>query len=67
MNDEIRSEAAKVVANLRQKGEERIAFIPVDGPEMTGCHWHPSLADHAKIAGALEEFIDAHLDLWRGI
>jgi lysophospholipase L1-like esterase len=67
VNDEIRNEAEKVVASLRQKGEERVAFVPVDGLEMTACHSHPSLADHANIARALEAFIDAHLAVWRGI
>jgi lysophospholipase L1-like esterase len=55
---EIRLEAGKVVAQLQAKGEERIAFIPIEGLEMTGCHWHPSVVDDAAIAEQLIRFID---------
>jgi len=55
---EIQIEAGKVVAQLQAKGEDRIAFIPVDGLAMTGCHWHPSIADDAAIAEKLIRFID---------
>jgi lysophospholipase L1-like esterase len=55
---EIQQEAGKVVEQLQAKGEDRIAFIPVDSLVMDGCDWHPSLADHAAIAGKLMRFID---------
>jgi len=55
---EIEQEAAKVVAQLQSKGDDRVAFIPIDGLAMTGCHWHPSLGDHDVIAGKLIRFID---------
>jgi len=55
---EIEREAGKVVAALQAKGEDRIAFLPVGGLAMTGCHWHPSLADHDAIAQKLIRFID---------
>jgi len=55
---EIELEAGKVVAAIQAKGDERIAFIPVNGLAMTGCHWHPSIADHEAIASKLIRFID---------
>ena len=55
---EIEREAGKVVAALQAKGDKRIDFIPVDSLAMTGCHWHPSLADHDVIANKLVHFID---------
>ena len=61
---EIQQEASKVVAKLQANGEGRIAFIPVDSLEMTGCNWHPSLADHDAIAGKLIHFIDDRNIAW---
>ena len=46
---EIQQEAGKVAAQLQSKGDPRVAFIPVEGLAMTGCHWHPSVADHDAI------------------
>ena len=36
-----------------------VSFLPVAGLDMGGCHWHPSLADHARIADALVRHLDA--------
>jgi lysophospholipase L1-like esterase len=58
--NEIEKEAAKVASQLQSKGDDKVAFIPVDGLAMTGCHWHPSLADHDVIAEKLTSFIDEH-------
>jgi lysophospholipase L1-like esterase len=55
---EIENEAGKVVAQLQAQGEKRIAFLAVSGLAMEGCDWHPSLADHAAIAGKLIQFIE---------
>jgi lysophospholipase L1-like esterase len=57
-DQEIPQEAAKVVAQIQARGEDRIAFVPIDELAMTGCHWHPSVADHDAIAGRLIRFID---------
>ncbi|HEY5809282.1 MAG TPA: GDSL-type esterase/lipase family protein [Povalibacter sp.] len=61
---EIQAEVRKVFAKLQAKGEGRIAFVPVDGLTMTGCHWHPSVADDATIAAALTRIIDVHRAEW---
>ena len=55
---EIEQEAAKVAARLQSQGDHRVAFMPIDGLAMTGCHWHPSVADHDVIADKLIQFID---------
>jgi lysophospholipase L1-like esterase len=61
---EIQQEAGKVVAQLQNSGQDRIAFIPVDALTMEGCNWHPSLADHATIADKLIHFIDERNMAW---
>ena len=53
-----------VVVQQGMNGESRIAFIAVDSLEMTGCNWHPSLADHDAIAGKLIHFIDDRNIAW---
>jgi len=55
---EIEQEAGKVAAILKSEGEDKVAFISISGLEMTGCHWHPSVADHDAIARKLIQFID---------
>ena len=55
---EIQQEAGKVVARLQSKGDAKVAFLPIDGLAMTGCHWHPSVPDHDVIAEKLIRFID---------
>jgi lysophospholipase L1-like esterase len=62
---EIQQEARKVVAQLRANGEGRIDFIPVNSLAMTGCNWHPSLADHDAIATKLVHFIDERNIAWK--
>ena len=61
---EIQQEANKVVMQLQTNGERRIAFLPVDSLALEGCHWHPSLADHAAIAEKLIHFIDERNIAW---
>ena len=56
---EIQAEAGKVVAQRQSRGDQRITFIPVDGLAMTGCNWHPSVADDEVIAAKLIQLIDA--------
>jgi hypothetical protein len=52
-----------VVELRKSRGDKRIEFIPVDGLAMTGCHWHPSVADDDAIAAKLIALIDAR-DAW---
>jgi lysophospholipase L1-like esterase len=61
---EIRSEVERVLARLHQAGETRTSFVPVGGLQMGGCHAHPSLDDHQRIADALVAHIDALPAAW---
>lgn len=61
---EIEAEAGKVVKQFQSAGDPRIAFMPVHGLTMTGCHWHPSLADDDTIAKMLMNVIDNQPSPW---
>ncbi|HEU5067005.1 MAG TPA: SGNH/GDSL hydrolase family protein [Sphingomicrobium sp.] len=61
---ELNSEIEKVVQDMRSAGGTQIDYVPVRGLAMSACNWHPSAADDAKIASALERDIDLHPELW---
>lgn len=61
---EIEAEAQKVVQQMKQRGDARIAFLPVNGLSFGACDWHPSLADDQSIADKLIQVIDAHPQVW---
>lgn len=61
---EIQAEVRKVIAQLTADGEGRVAFIPFNALELTACDWHPSLADHQKMAALVTDFIERHPELW---
>ena len=66
VNGEIPSEVNQVFTQLQQSGETRIAYLPVNGLSMSGCHGHPSAADHQLIATRLRGLIDAQQQVWHG-
>jgi hypothetical protein len=57
-----------VLQTAQGAGVVQIGFLPMRDPgfELTGCHRHYSLADHRKMAGQLEAFLDANPDFWDG-
>jgi len=61
---ELNGEIEKVVQDMRSAGGTQIEYVPVQGLAMSACNWHPSAADDAKIAAALERDIDLHPELW---
>lgn len=61
---EIASEASRVVEQRKAHGDAQLEFLRVDGLAMTGCHWHPSVADDDAIAARLIARIDA-LGIWK--
>jgi lysophospholipase L1-like esterase len=61
---EISSEAGKAVSRFQAGGDTRITFVPISGLAMTGCHWHPSIADDDTIANTLMRVIDGKPDAW---
>ncbi len=62
---EVQSEAGKVVARLKENGDERVEFVPVSGLKMSGCDGHPSIADDKAISLRLREAIESHPDVWQ--
>ncbi len=63
---EIESEAGKVVQAMKAGGESRIAFVPMDHLQFSGCHSHPSLVDDRTIRDRLVQAIDATPGVWQG-
>jgi len=61
---EIASEVAKVAAALEHSGDRRVGALTVGNLALSGCHYHPSLADDAKIADAIGRYLDGRGDIW---
>jgi lysophospholipase L1-like esterase len=57
---EIQAEVKNVVAKLKAGGEDKVSFVPVTGLALTGCHWHPSVADDKAISDALIKHIETN-------
>lgn len=55
---EIAAQARQVAETLKGGGETRIGFIELPGLEMTGCNYHPSLKDDARIADAVAAYVE---------
>lgn len=64
-DDEIVNEVRKVAVRVQAAGETRIGFVPVSGLALTGCNYHPNLADDETIARTLARFIDSQPTVWR--
>ncbi len=63
---EIAAAAGKAVALAEAAGVQDITFLPVSGLEMTGCHYHPDLADNQRLADLFGIVIEAHPERWGG-
>lgn len=62
---EIAAEEATVVRRLTAAGMRDIGFLQAPTLAFGGCHYHPSVADDALIAGAIARYVDAH-GIWKG-
>ncbi|HEY8023651.1 MAG TPA: SGNH/GDSL hydrolase family protein [Burkholderiaceae bacterium] len=49
----------QVVDSARADGDLRVHYLEYEGLQLTACQWHPNLADHARMARALIDKIDA--------
>lgn len=49
----------QVVDSARADGDLRVHYLEYAGLQLTACQWHPNLADHARMARALIDKIDA--------
>ena len=58
-------EVARVAEKVRQAGNPRVGFVPVTDLSLSGCHYHPSVADDRKVADAIARHLDAQKDVWQ--
>lgn len=63
-SDEISGEIRAVADRVKAAGGPSIDYVPVSGLDMSGCDYHPSTADDATIAAALDQKIDTYSGLW---
>lgn len=61
---EAHTAVGRVAEQVRRSGNARIGFVPVPGLSMSGCDWHPSVADDQKVADTLARHLDAQQDVW---
>ena len=59
-DSEIQVEVAKVADKLRGAGIDRLGLVPVTDLTLTGCNYHPSVADDRHVADLLIRHLDAH-------
>ena len=62
--DELESQIARVIQELKQKGERDIGLVTIKPVELSACHWHPSEKDHKNSAEILINYIKANPGLW---
>ncbi len=58
------AEVEQVAAELNRDARRPILTLRYAEPELTGCDWHPSLADHRAQADVLEAAIAGIEGLW---
>lgn len=57
---ELQAELARVTDQVQRGGIDRIGFVPVSDLSLSGCNWHPSVADDRRVADALIHHLGAH-------
>lgn len=62
--DELETQIARVIKDLKQKGMRDIGMVTIKPKELRACHWHPSENDHKNSAEILTNYIKANPDLW---
>lgn len=62
-DDLLRPLVKKIVATEQQAGQ-RVHYLEWTNLDLQGCVWHPSLADHQKMAAQLQAKIADIADLW---
>jgi lysophospholipase L1-like esterase len=61
-SDAFFAEVEKVAAALNAGG--RVTTLKFDGLDLGGCHFHPSLADHERLADLVRTEVDKLGDIW---
>jgi lysophospholipase L1-like esterase len=60
-DSELVVQVRKVLRQVRQSGDARIGLVTVPGLSMSGCNFHPSVADDERIAQALARHLEARV------
>lgn len=50
---EVRAAVEEIAAGYRTAGDDRVVAWTYGGLDLAGCHGHPSVADHERVAGQL--------------
>lgn len=58
---EVRAATVALGEAFLARGDDRVVPWVYGGLELTGCHWHPSIADHRSIALRLSELVTSLL------
>lgn len=59
---DVRPEIVAVAERLAAEGAP-VRLVPVRGLDYRGCHWHPSAADHARVADTLADAVGSLIAL----
>ena len=65
-SDAFFGEVEQVAAALAPEARAKVTTLRFGELDLQGCDWHPSLADHEKLAAQLGEAIEARPGLWNG-
>ena len=65
-SDAFFEEVSRIAAAVNAGGPRRATPLRFGGLELTGCDWHPSLADHRHLAASLQAALAADPDVWGG-
>jgi lysophospholipase L1-like esterase len=65
-SDEFIAEVRAVAADVNRDAPGLATVIRFGGLELTGCDWHPSVADDARLADLLARTIDSIPGAWTG-
>jgi lysophospholipase L1-like esterase len=61
---EIAGQLARVQARLQASGERLVSTVTITGLEMSGCNFHPSAADHERIAREIDQHLQGLAWQW---
>lgn len=63
-SDAFFADVQQVAAELNREAAGRVATVRFGGLELTGCDWHPSLADNRRLADLVAETAEGMRALW---
>ncbi|ADG76051.1 cellulose-binding family II [Cellulomonas flavigena DSM 20109] len=60
---DIRTTTVAIAQDRLAAGDDRVIPWAFGGLDLTGCHWHPSTADHVTIAASLSQLVTSVLSV----